>query len=288
MFRNIPVAEMRREKRPRRAADFRLDRSRTLELLVSDVAKCPHPLEDIVAPLERLRAALGASPLVGAEARRRLNHPCEHRRFAKPEFFRAFAEPALRCRLYADEVRAEGGTIKVLRDNPFLRLRAFHLDGLDRFLPLPPEILRVGFKKPHRLHRNRRRAGDAPPATDILPCRTKDAHRPHAVVRPKRTVFGSYERLYDPVIGRGDVERTTVDITGPKRHAQDSPRRVAKYRAAGIFVRPLVAPADEDPRANEKHRRERGDDAGKKSDFPLHALYSPQRGKSDTVLYAHL
>ena len=242
-----PVAEVRMEEGARRATHLGNDRFRGGQLLVGDEIERTHPPEHVVAAVD------GAVEMaVGAKARRRLHYAGEQCGLAEPELLRAAAEPSLSCRLDADEVRAVGRAIEILRENPRLRLRALHLQRLDGLLPLPPEGLRVRTDEPHRLHGDRRGAGDAPAEEEILSRRADDAQRPHPVMSPERAVLGGDERLHDPVIGARDVARPAVDVTVTERDTQDVPGAVAYDDAPRVAVRPLIRPPDERPRCREE------------------------------------
>ena len=243
----VPVAEERGVEGTRRADHLGLDLPSALELRVRYVAEGAHPCEHVVAPLEGAPAALLASPPVGAEARRCLDHPREHRGLAESELLRALSEPALGGGLDSDEVGPERRAVEVLREDLLLREGALHLERHYGLLPLPPEGLGVRLREPHGLHRYGGRAGDAAAVEHVLHGRARCAQRPDAAVRPESAVLGSDERLHDPVVRRGLVPRTAVHVASSERDAEDPSGRVAQNGPAGIRLDRLGVPVDENP-----------------------------------------
>ena len=213
-----------------------------LALHVGDHAEGLHAVENVGAAPE------GAGQVaVGAEARRRLGESGEKGRLGEVEPGRRPAEPDLRRRLDADEVRAEGRAVEVLRENLLLRHRALKAEGLEGLENLVQERALVRLDEAHRLHRDRRGAGDAAESRDVLPQGAEDGLDADAAMREEAGVLRGDDRLHDPVVAAGGVGRAAVDVVRAEADAYDLARRVAHDEALGEDARLLQRGRIADP-----------------------------------------
>ena len=220
---------MRRAERARLAAQHELLRERRVALLRGDAPAGGHALEHIGLPLLRaLQAPVGPQP------RGRLRDAREQRRLGQAQVFRSFAEVAPARGLNADEVRAEGRAVEILRQDFVLRENPFHLQGAERLDELGAKRARARLGQAHHLHRKRRGAGDLAQVRRIEPRRAQHRCRIHAVVLPEAAVLGGDDRLDDPVVAMRLVDRPAVLVVRPQPDAQRRALAVAQHRRRRI------------------------------------------------------
>ena len=231
----------------RRAADDRAHRASALDLLLRRESELFHAVKHVVAAFE------GAiHPPVWTKAARCLDHSGEHRGLSEPEVLGSLAEPSVRSGLNSDEVRAVRRAIEILREYPYLVLRALHLYGHHRFLRLPPKGLWVRLDETDGLHRYRRGAGDAAPADYVLEGGPRYAERTDSEVAPIRPVLRGDESLHDPVPRVGRVVWTAIDVAFAERDPHHLPGGVAQNRAAGVYVAAFVRPVSGRPQRGQE------------------------------------